>query len=92
MNNFLSNNFGHAYDYIKNSLIFQSNSSVSQTTGNHNFKIVEKKRKVFYFSKYSLETSEILSIAISIKTLKENIFKTLLDAMKYCVYSKFNIF
>jgi len=50
---------------------------------NNNYKIIEKKSKVFYFSKYTIDTNEIFEIAKAIKTIKENLFRTLLDAMKY---------
>ena len=49
-----------------------------------NYKIVEKKRKVFYFSKFTIDANEIFQIAKAIKAIKQNLFRTLIDAMKYC--------
>ncbi len=74
--------------------MFQTPNNNVNNSNNHpnpyyqNYKIVEKKRKVFYFSKYTIETPELFQIAKTIKTIKENLFKTLLDAMKYCVTGK----
>lgn len=53
------------------------------------YQLVETKRKIYYFSKFSLEIEQFLQIHRMVKTLKENIFKNMLDTMKYCVKGKF---
>jgi cystathionine beta-lyase family protein involved in aluminum resistance len=52
------------------------------------YQLVETKRKIYYFSKFSLEIEEFKQIHKMVKTLKENIFKNMLDTMKYCVKGK----
>ncbi len=49
------------------------------------YQLVETKRKIYYFSKFSLEIKEFSHIHKMVKTVKENIFKNMLDTMKYCV-------
>jgi hypothetical protein len=57
---------------------------------NHNesYQLVETKRKIYYFSKFSLNIEEFLQIHKMVKTLKENIFKNMLDTLKYCIKGK----
>ena len=57
-----------------------------------NYQLVETKRKIYYFSKFSLELNELIEIHQMIKTIKENIFKNLLDALKYCAKGKIFLF
>ena len=51
----------------------------------NSFSVEEKKNKIFYFSKFSVEVSEFYQIYTFVKTLKENIFKTLIEQFKFCV-------
>ena len=51
----------------------------------NSFTVIEKQNKIFYFSKYSLILSEFYQIYNFVKTLKENIFRTLIEQFKYCV-------
>lgn len=51
----------------------------------NSFTVVEKQNKIFYFSKFSLILSEFYQIYNFVKTLKENIFRTLIEQFKYCV-------
>ena len=53
----------------------------------HSFTVVEKQNKMFYFSKFSLVLSEFYQIYNFVKTLKENIFRTLIEQFKYCIRS-----
>ncbi len=53
-----------------------------------NYRLVETKRKIYYYSKFSLEINEFVEIYTMVKTIKENIFKNLLDALKYCAKGK----
>lgn len=80
---FMSNYSSLQNQSLSSTIDINVNTSSMLSSG-QNFKIVEKKRKVFYFSKYTIDTSEIFMIAKTIKTLKENVFKILLDAMRYC--------
>lgn len=51
----------------------------------NSFTVVEKKNKIFYFSKFSIRLSEFHQIYTFVKTLKENIFKALIEQFKFCV-------
>ena len=51
----------------------------------NSFTVVEKKNKIFYFSKFSIRVSEFYQIYTFVKTLKENIFKALIEQFKFCV-------
>ena len=52
------------------------------------YQLIETKRKIYYYSKFSLEVKEFSHIHKMVKTLKENIFKNMLETMKYCVKGK----
>ena len=51
----------------------------------NSFTVIEKQNKIFYFSKFSLVWSEFYQIYSFVKTLKENIFRSLIEQFKYCV-------
>ena len=51
----------------------------------NNFQIVEKQKNIFYFSKFTLEVNEFYEIHKFVQTLKENIFRSLIEQFKYCV-------
>ena len=51
----------------------------------NSFSVEEKKTKIFYFSKFSIVISEFYQIYKFVKTLKENIFKSLIEQFKFCV-------
>ena len=51
----------------------------------NSFTVIEKQNKIFYFSKFSLVLSEFYQIYSFVKTLKENIFRSLIEQFKYCV-------
>ena len=51
----------------------------------NSFSVEEKKTKIFYFSKFSIVISEFYQIYTFVKTLKENIFKSLIEQFKFCV-------
>ena len=51
----------------------------------NSFSVEEKKTKIFYFSKFSIVVSEFYQIYTFVKTLKENIFKKLIEQFKFCV-------
>ncbi len=52
------------------------------------YQLVETKRKIYYFSKFSLEIEEMSRIQRTVKTIKENIFKNMFDTLKYCAQGK----
>jgi len=72
MENFFKEKINRCVNYFKNDI----NSS-------ENYKLVETKRKIFYYSKFSLETIEFYEIYSMVKSVKENVFKNLLDSIKY---------
>ena len=49
----------------------------------NSFSVEEKKIKIFYFSKFSIVLSEFYQIYTFVKTLKENIFKTLIEQLNF---------
>ena len=51
----------------------------------NSFTVIEKQNKIFYFSKFSLVLSEFFQIYSFVKTLKENIFRSVIEQFKYCV-------
>ena len=51
----------------------------------NSFTVEEKKTKIFYFSKFSIVITEFYQIYKFVKTLKENIFKALIEQFKFCV-------
>ena len=51
----------------------------------NSFSVEEKKTKIFYFSKFSIVITEFYQIYKFVKTLKENIFKALIEQFKFCV-------
>lgn len=51
----------------------------------NSFTVVEKKNKIFYYSKFSIRISEFYQIYTFVKTLKENIFKALIEQFKFSV-------
>jgi hypothetical protein len=73
MEQFFKDKLNTCVNFIKNKL-----------NNGENYHLVETKRKIYYFSKFSLELSEFIEIHTMVKNLKENIFKNLLDSMKYC--------
>ena len=77
MEQFLKDKLNTCVNYLKNKL----NTS-------ENYHLVETKRKIYYFSKFSLELNEFMEIYSMVKLVKENIFKNLLDTLKYCTKGK----
>ena len=51
----------------------------------NSFPVEEEKTKIFYFSKFSIVISEFYQIYKFVKTLKENIFKALIEQFKFGV-------
>jgi hypothetical protein len=73
MEQFFKDKLNTCVNFIKNKL-----------HNGENYHLVETKRKIYYFSKFSLELNEFIEIHTMVKNLKENIFKNLLVSMKYC--------
>lgn len=53
-----------------------------------NYKLINSSRKVFYFSKFSLDLDQCLLIVKFTKQLKENLLKNILEPLKYFVKGK----
>ena len=53
-----------------------------------NYQLVETQRKIYYFSRFSLDVDEFMKIYELTRKVKENVFKSLLDTMKYCCKGK----
>jgi len=73
MEQFFKDKLKTCVNFIKNKL-----------NNGENYHLVETKRQIYYFSKFSLELNEFIEIHTMVKNLKENVFKNLLDPMKYC--------
>jgi cystathionine beta-lyase family protein involved in aluminum resistance len=80
MEQFFKEKLNTCVNYFKNKMI-----------ENDNCKLIETKRKIYYFSKFSLEMNEFINIFKMIKSIKENLFKNLLETIKYCARGKINI-
>jgi cystathionine beta-lyase family protein involved in aluminum resistance len=61
----------------------------NKMTSDEKYQLIETQRKIYYFSKFSLDLNEFIEIFTMVKTVKENIFKNLLDAIKYCTKGKY---
>lgn len=78
-NNSLSNKIKNCYNFLKGKIKIGSNE---------NCHLIEKKRKIYYFSNFSLDIDEFYFISKEIKQVKENVFKNSLECLKYTVNSK----
>lgn len=77
MENFFKEKLNTCVNYLKNKI-----------TPTENYQLIETKRKIYYFSKFSLDIDEFLQIYNMIKKIKENVFKKLLETIKYCIKGK----
>jgi len=77
--------------FFKDKLNTCVNFLKNRITTNENYQLVETKRKIFYFSKFSLDIDDFYQIYLFVKQLKENIFRNLLDTMKYCAKGKIDL-
>lgn len=77
MDEFFKDNFNNCINFLKNKM-----------NTNENYQLIEKKRKIYYFSKFSLDVDEFFLIYQTIKGIKENVFKNILDCLKYCAKGK----
>jgi len=85
MDNFVKEKIMPIFNYFVNQTQPPGNENNLEPPNNyHGYELIKHKRKAFYFSKYTIDTNEIFLIFKTIKTIKESLFKTLLDAMKYC--------
>ena len=76
MDKFFSDSFNKYMGFIKDK-VYQIN--------NNSYKLIETNNKLIYFSSFNLEIKEFEIVYNFVKTIKENLFKKLLDATKYVV-------
>jgi hypothetical protein len=57
----------------------------NKITPEENYQLVETQRHIYYFSKFSLDINELMRIYQMTKKIKENLFKNMLDIIKYCI-------
>jgi hypothetical protein len=57
-------------------------------TQNENYQLIETQRQIYYFSRFSLDVDEFMKIYEITRKVKENVFKSLIDNMKYCCKGK----
>jgi hypothetical protein len=55
---------------------------------NQKYELIENKKKTYYFSKFSLNMEEFFLIFQTVKQIKENIFKNILENLKYLTKRK----
>ncbi len=75
--------------FFKEKLNTCMNFFKNKMTSDEKYQLIETQRKIYYFSKFSLDLNEFIEIFTMVKTVKENIFKNLLDAIKYCTKGKY---
>lgn len=73
MDEFLKHNFKNCFNFLKNKM-----------NVNENYQLIEKKRKIYYFSKFSLDVDEFFLIYQTVKKVKENVFRNMLDCLRFC--------
>jgi len=90
MESYIKDKINDCYSYLKNTIIPQNSSGPTITTNlsNENVKIVEKNKRIFYFSDFTLNIDEMLGIIERINLIKEFTFKTLLETMNYICKGK----
>ena len=76
MDKFFSDSFNKYMGFIKEKVYPINNNS---------YKLIETNNKLIYFSSFNLEIKEFEIVYNFVKTIKENLFKKLLDATKYVV-------
>ena len=76
MDKFFSDSFNKYMGFIKDK-VYQIN--------NNSYKLIETNNKLIYFSSFNLEIKEFEIVYNFVNTIKENLFKKLLDATKYVV-------
>ncbi len=81
-NKMIKDKFSSYFNFFKNK--FHPKESNSPLKEHDNVKLVERKRKIFYFSKFTLDVNEILFIYQTIRSIKENVLKHMIDSIKYC--------
>jgi hypothetical protein len=77
MEQFFKDKLNTCVNYIKNKI-----------NNDEAYQLVETKRKIYYFSKFTFDIDEFLEIHTMVKTIKENMFRNLLEPIKYCVKGK----
>jgi hypothetical protein len=73
--------FCNCVKYLKNKI-----------TSEQNYQLIETQRKIYYFSKFSLDLNESIKIYELTKNFKESLFRNMLELMKYCCKGKAFIF
>ena len=76
MDKFFSDSFNKYIGFIKDKVYPINNNS---------YKLIETNNKLIYFSSFNLEIKEFEIVYNFVKTIKENLFRKLLDATKYIV-------
>ncbi len=74
MESFFREKISYCFSAFKNKVVTKEN-----------YQLIEKKRKIYYFSKFSLDIEEFLKIYNMIRTIKENVSKNVLSNIKICI-------
>lgn len=61
------------------------NSLNKNNNAKENYKLIETQRKIYYFSKFSLDMEEFIKIYYMVKTIKTNVSKNMLEEIKVCI-------
>ena len=74
MEKFFRENLTKCFSFLKNPV-----------TSKENYQLVETKRKIYYFSNFSLDIDEFIGIYNMISTIKENVSKNMLNTIMVCI-------
>ena len=77
MANFFREKLTNCFNFFKNKVVSEEN-----------YQLIETKRKIYYFSKFSLDIDEFLNIYNLIRTIKDNVSKNMLENIKICIKGK----
>jgi hypothetical protein len=75
-------------NYLKDRISTCLNFFKEKINVEQKYELIENKKKIYYFSKFSLNIEEFYLIFQSIKQIKENLFKNILENLKYFSKSK----
>jgi hypothetical protein len=77
MDNYITDKISNCLNYFKEKVDI-----------NQKYELIENKKKIYYFSKYSINIEEFCLIFQTVKQIKENIFKNILENLKFLTKSK----
>jgi len=95
MDAFLKDKITNCYKYIKDKIIPENpdlNLQSSNIKTEDNLRLIERNKRIFYFSDFTLNVDEMLAIIDRINIIKECTFKKLLESMTFICKGNYIIF